>query len=182
MTVINWASFFLFCLSWEGSGFSCKVLFLLPALKSLTALGSCCPAFTHLHTPRLTSASLLTHKSFTSSFLLHADGIILLLGLLGNSNTFLFCFAFVVFFLTHLIAEHCYARNRGRCVRLAVTFAQLSIFWARLTLADWAPHRIAALANEPSLNIVKLACNGSGSRPGAIDRRLCWKRSQTLQL
>lgn len=67
---------------------SCKVLFLLPALKSLTALGSCCPAFTHLHTPRLTSAFLLTHKSITSSFLLHADGIILLPGLLGNSNTF----------------------------------------------------------------------------------------------
>lgn len=72
---------------------SCKVLFLLPALKSLTALGSCCPAFTHLHTPRLTSAFLLTHKSITSSFLLHADGIILLPGLLGNSNTFC-CFFF----------------------------------------------------------------------------------------
>lgn len=82
---------------------SCKVLFLLPALKSLTALGSCCPAFTHLHTPRLTSAFLLTHKSITSSFLLHADGIILLPGLLGNSNTFCVC---LLFFLTHLIAEH----------------------------------------------------------------------------
>lgn len=51
-------------------------------------------------------------------------------------------------------------------------------FWARLTLADWALHRTAALANEPSLNIVKLARNDSGSRPGAIDRLSCWLRSQ----
>lgn len=32
------------------------------------------------------------------------------------------------------------------------------------------PQRIAALANEPCLNVVKLAYNDSGNRPGAIDR------------